>query len=204
MVSGGSVSLWIGRLQGGDAGAGQQLWERYFRRLVGLARQKLQGTPRGAADEEDVALSAFDSFFRGAEQGRFPQLQDRSDLWHLLVAITAHKALDLVRREGRQKRGGGVVLDEAALAGLAGCGAEETPLEQILGREPSPEFALQVAEECQRLLRGLGDDTLRRVALCKMEGYSTEEIAAQLDCAPRTVARKLRRIRTLWSQEVPG
>jgi hypothetical protein len=64
------------------------------------------------------------------------------------------------------------VLDEAALAGLAGCGAEETPLEQILGREPSPEFALQVAEECQRLLGSLVDDTLRSVALRKMEGHS--------------------------------
>jgi RNA polymerase sigma factor (sigma-70 family) len=204
MVSAGSVSLWIGRLQAGDPRAAQQLWERYFRRLVGLARRKLRGTPRGAADEEDVALSAFDSFFRGAEQSRFPQLHDRDDLWQLLVAITAHKALDLVRRERRQKRGGGGVLDEAALAGLAGCGAEETALEQILGKEPSPEFALQVAEECQRLLGRLGDDTLRSVALRKMEGHSNDEIAAQLGCAPRTVARKLHRIRTLWSQEVPG
>ena len=47
-------------------------------------------------------------------------------------------------------------------------------------------------------------DALRSVALRKMEGYSNHEIAVQLGCAPRTVARKLRRIRTLWSQEVPG
>jgi DNA-directed RNA polymerase specialized sigma24 family protein len=204
MSSAASVTLWIGRLHAGDPLAAQQLWERYFRRLVGLARQKLQGTRRGAADEEDVALSAFDSFCRGAEAGRFPQLHDRDDLWHLLVAITAHKALDLVRREGRHKRGGGAVLDEAALAGPVPCGAEKTELEQVLGGEPSPEFALQVAEECQRLLRCLGDDTLRSVALRKMEGHNNDEIAAELNCAPRTVARKLRRIRALWSQEVPG
>jgi RNA polymerase sigma factor (sigma-70 family) len=204
MGSAGSVTLWLGRLQAGDSLAAQELWERYFRRLVGLARHKLQGTPRGAADEEDVALSAFDSFCRGADEGRFPQLHDRDDLWQLLVAITAHKALDFVRRQGRQKRGGGAVLDEAALANAVRDGAEETGLEQVLGREPSPEFALQVAEECQRLLDSLGDDTLRAVALRKMEGYSNDEIAAQLGCAPRTVARKLRRIRTLWSQEAPG
>ena len=204
MSSAGSVTLWIGRLQEGDSRAAQHLWERYFRRLVGLARHKIQGTPRGAADEEDVAQSAFDSFFRGAEQGRFPQLHDRDDLWQLLVAITAHKALDLVRREHRQKRGRGAVLDEAALAGHVRGGTKETTLEQILGREPSPEFALQVVEECQRLLDSLADDTLRSVALRKMEGDSNDEIAARLRCAPRTVARKLRRIRTLWSQEVPG
>ena len=64
MVSSGSVTLWIDRLQAGDPDAAQQLWERYFRRLVGLARHKLPGRPRAAADEEDVAESAFDSFCR--------------------------------------------------------------------------------------------------------------------------------------------
>src|SRR5205823_10863614 len=92
MSSAGSVTFWIDRLRAGDARAAEKLWERYFRRLVGLARQKLRHTPRGAADEEDVAVSAFDSFFRGAAAGRFPQLHDRDDLWQLLIAITAHKA----------------------------------------------------------------------------------------------------------------
>jgi DNA-directed RNA polymerase specialized sigma24 family protein len=204
MSSAGSVTLWISRLQAGDPRAAQELWERYFRQLVGLARRKLQGMSRAAADEEDVALSTFDSFCRGADAGRFPQLQDRDDLWQLLVAITAHKALDLVRREGRQKRGGGAVLDEAALVDPVRADVDQAGLDQILSREPSPEFALQVTEEYKRLLDSLGDDTLRSVAVQKMEGYNNNEIAAQLGCAPRTVARKLRRIRTLWSQEVPG
>src|SRR5207253_6336257 len=86
----------------------QRLWERYFRRLVGLARRKLQDTPRGAADEEDVALSAFDCFCRGAARGLFPQLADRDNLWRLLVTLTARKALQLTRRQPRPKRGGAV------------------------------------------------------------------------------------------------
>src|SRR5689334_24308479 len=134
MSPSGSVTLWIDQLQTGDAVAAQQIWERYFRRVVAFARRKLQGMPRRAADEEDVALSAFDSFYRGVEQGRFPHLHDRDDLWHLLVAITAHKAFDLIRREGCRKRGRGAVLDEAALAGHARGGTEETSFEQILGR----------------------------------------------------------------------
>src|SRR5262249_36398416 len=68
--------------------------------------------PRRAADEEDVALSALASFCRGAEQGRFPRLEDRDDLWALLVVIAARKAVDLRQREGRQKRGGGRGLEE--------------------------------------------------------------------------------------------
>lgn len=200
MSSAGSVTEWINQLKAGDSQAAQKLWECYFLRLVGLARKKLEGTPRRAADEEDVALSVFDSLCRGAEAGRFPQLLDRDNLWQLLVAITAHKALDVARREGRLKRGGGKVLDEAALPG-ADSGAEAVGLEQILDREPTPEFALQMAEEFQRLLDSLGDASLRAVALAKMEGYSIDEIAAQLGCAPRTVDRKLEVIRSLWSQE---
>ena len=101
MSSEGSVTRWLGALRAGDPAAAQQLWERYFHRLVGLARQRLCGARRRAADEEDVALSAFDSFYRAAEAGRFPQLADRDGLWRLLVTITARKAAHLVRDEGR-------------------------------------------------------------------------------------------------------
>ena len=98
-----SVSHWIGQLRAGDPVAAQHLWEGYFRRLVGLVRGKLQSLPSRAADEEDVALSAFASFCRGVEGGRFPQLSDRDDLWRLLVTITARKALHLARDERSQK-----------------------------------------------------------------------------------------------------
>src|SRR5262249_3160974 len=104
-MSSGSVTAWIDQHCAGDHDATQQLWQRYFQRLVELARKKLRGAPRGMADEEDVALSALDSFFRGAEQGRFPQLHDRDDLWYLLLVITERKAIDLVNHEKAQKRG---------------------------------------------------------------------------------------------------
>jgi DNA-directed RNA polymerase specialized sigma24 family protein len=47
----------------------------------------------------------------------------------------------------------------------------------------------------------LGDDTLRQVALLKLEGYENAEIAARLNCALRTVERKLNLIRALWAEE---
>ena len=196
-----SVTQWIDRLKVGDPDAAQKLWERYFRRLVGLARKKLRAAPRRAADEEDVALSAFDSFCRGAEQDRFPQLNDRLDLWQLLVLLTARKASDLAQHERRQKRGGGAVLDEAALAYPADSSAPEAPLERFEGPEPTPAFAAQVAEECRRLLERLDSPELRSVALRKVEGYGNEEIAAQLGCGLRTVERRLRLIRSIWAQE---
>jgi DNA-directed RNA polymerase specialized sigma24 family protein len=197
-----SITQWIGQLKAGERDAVEHLWTRYFNRLVGLARKKLEGTARRIADEEDVALSAFDSFCRGAEQGRFPQLQDRNNLWPLLVLITARKAADLIQHQLRQKRGGGKVLGESAIAGPGEDGRPEG-LEQIIGQEPTPEFAAQLAEEHQRLLDLLGDADLQKVARWKLEGYTNEEIADQLKCVPRTVERKLNAIRAIWDQYAP-
>jgi DNA-directed RNA polymerase specialized sigma24 family protein len=148
-----------------------------------------------------VALSALDSFCRGAQQGRFPQLSDRDDLWRLLVVITARKAIDLRQGEGRGKRGGGKVRGESVFE--AAHGSEEPGIEQVIGNEPTPAFAAQVAEEYQQLLDRLDDDELRRVAVWRMEGHTNEEIAGRLGCAVPTVARRLRVIRKRWEGK-PG
>ena len=201
MASPGSITGWIARLKAGDRAAAGPLWESYFRRLVARARQKLAGLPRRAADEEDVALSAFHSFYRAAEQGRFPRLHDRHDLWQLLLVITDRKALDLLEHERRPRRGGGKVLDETALR-AGGVPDADSPLAGFPGADPSPEFAAQLAEECRRLLAALGDADLQRAAVRKMEGYTVEEIAAEVGRVPRTVERWLRLIRRTWEREV--
>jgi DNA-directed RNA polymerase specialized sigma24 family protein len=74
-------------------------------------------------------------------------------------------------------------------------------LAEIVAREPTPEFAAMVAEETGRLLGRLGDEQLRQIALDRMAGYTTEEIADRLGCARRTVARRLDLIRQTWSEE---
>ena len=76
-------------------------------------------------------------------------------------------------------------------------------LERVVSSEPSPEMALQLTEEYHRLLRRLGDDKLRQVAIWRMEGYSVEEIAERAGCAPRSVKRRLQVIRSLWGHEEP-
>jgi RNA polymerase sigma factor (sigma-70 family) len=199
MSASGSVTHWVHRLQGEDAAAAQPLWERYYRRLVGLARKRLR-TARGCVgDEEDAVQSAFASFFRGAQQGRFPQLADRDDLWRLLVTITARKAIDLLERERRQKRGGGKVRGDSVFPDNSGSGA--AGLEQVVGHEPSPDFAAQVAENFQRLLDKLPDDELRSIAVWRMESHTNGEVAARLGCAVPTVERRLRVIRKCWEKE---
>jgi RNA polymerase sigma factor (sigma-70 family) len=194
------VTRWLAGLAQGDQSAIERIWQRYYQRLVRLARKKLGDASRRAADEEDVALSAFHSFYRGATAGRFPRLDDRHDLWKLLVTITSRKAVAQLRHDHRQKRGGGRVRGESVFVhrGDSGGGAG---IAEILGPEPTPEVAALVAEQCGQLLQRLRDETLRQIALYKLEGYTNEEIARLLDCAPRTVERKLARIRQCWAPE---
>lgn len=180
----GTHTHWLNALRDGHDSAARLLWEGYFRRLVGLARQKLGLAAVGGADAEDVALSAFASFCRGARAGLFPRLDDRDDLWQVLAVLTYRKATDAVRREGAAKRGGG-----------AAAGGDP---ENAADSAPGPDLAAEVADECRRLLDALPDPVLQKIAVAKMEGYTIPEIAGKLGLAVATVERKLHRIRQTW------
>ena len=189
----GSITRCIDLLKRGDRAAAQELWGRYFERLVGLAR----AAPVHPAPRRRRGGRGPRRLRQLLPRGRtrpVPPLADRDDLWQLLFVITVRKAIDLVHHEGRPIRGGGRVLDPAG-PGRRGRRAD-------LGPEPTPALAAQVADEYRRLLDGLGDESLRSVALWKLEGYTNDEIAARLGCVRQTVERKLRRIRTLWAGEM--
>src|SRR5271165_3126586 len=141
----GSITGWIAGMKAGDLAAAQPLWERYFARMVILARGRLRTSGRrgrdAGSDEEDAALSAFDSLCVGLIRGQFPQLADRDDLWRLLVVITTRKVRSQTRRQLRQKRGGGKVqpacdVDEPD--------SDDALLVRAVGSEPTPEFAAMV------------------------------------------------------------
>jgi DNA-directed RNA polymerase specialized sigma24 family protein len=188
----------VRRLQEGDDLAAQRLWEVFFDRLVHLAHNRLQVRHRKVIDAEDVALSAFDSFCRGVEKQRFPQLNDHDDLWRLLVSITIHKVLHVVRDGNRMKRGGNF----RELEGLDGSSDAVAAVNQVVGREPSPEFAAEVAEEYALLIQALNSKELEQLAVWKLEGYTNEEIAEKWNRSLRTVERKLNLIRKIWLKEM--
>lgn len=180
-----SITRLIRAMQDGRNSAVGPLLEVYFDRLVQLARQRLQNLPGMAAYDEDVALRSFHSLCQRIRDPARPlDLSSRDDLWRLLATRTISRAIDLIRRH----RPGEVP------------GAND--VEQLLTREPTPEEAAEVADECQRLLDLLDEPELRQIALWKVEGYTNEEIAARLDCVPRTIERKVSRIRLLWKHEL--
>ncbi len=195
----GSISRWLEGLKAGEAAGIDRLWDRYFHRLVGLAGARLLSHARRDYDEEDIALSAFHSFCDRVGRGQFPQLNDRNDLWRLLATITARKAIQRIREQNRQKRGGGRVLGESAVVSP---GAVDEGMAQFLGREPEPGEAAEFNDDLDRLLGALGDPKLRTIALRKLEGYSSAEIAVQLGISARSVDRKLELIREIWREAI--
>ena len=205
MSSEGSITRWIAELEFGRTDeaaneAQEELWRRYFHRLMGLAKLKLGETPRAAADEEDVATAALQSFFAGVARGRFPQLRDRNDLWPLLAKITSHKALDQQRYLLAEKRGGGRVRGDSAMTGPSGSLADWPPA--LLENEVGPDFLVAMSERCQRLMIVLPDEQLREIARRRLEGYTNAEIAKELNVVERTIERRLQLIRSLWSEEL--
>lgn len=198
MSNGHSVTAWIEELKRGNPEGAQGLWQRYFARLVEMARARLRGRVRRVADEEDIALSAFDSFCHRVERGSFPELNDRNNLWCLLHTITAGKVNDLLAREMALKRGGGAVRGDSAVGGSEGAG-----FEAFAKVEPTPEEAALFADECERLLKIL-DDRQREIAKAKLEGLTDREVAARLGCSERTVKRELAVIRLAWAGEKPS
>ncbi len=196
----GSVSRWIQELKCGDEDAAKNLWERYFKRIIGLARKRLSSHPQRVMDEEDVAQSVFRSFCLGAPQGEFPELTDRDDLWPLLARITNRKAVNQIRWANREKRGGGKIRGDSILTPAAE--SEPGGFDQIAHDDPTPEFIVSMAEECRMILDSLPDDTYRFVVWSRLEGRTNEEIANLLRVTKRSIERKMQLIRESLSQRL--
>jgi DNA-directed RNA polymerase specialized sigma24 family protein len=75
-------------------------------------------------------------------------------------------------------------------------------LSEFFSREPTPQDAAQFSDQYDQLLRRLKDPALKTIAVRKLQGYTNVEIARELSITSRTVDRKLRLIRAVWSEEV--
>lgn len=185
------ITGWIGGIKSGDDEAIRKIWEHYSPRVVALARERLPVWLRSIVDGDDVANDAMCSVIMGLQGGRFPELQDRDDLWALLACITARKAINQINMAQRQKR-------PPAKAGL--------PLgEELIAPDPPPDLLWIAAEQFELLIDCLHrkDELLETIALWKFEGCTNQEIARRLNCSDRRVARKLELIRMTWETEGP-
>ena len=190
-----SVSEWIAGMKAGDAHCVTSLWDRYFERICQLADRKLEGATRSVVDEQDLAVGAMRAIWEGAREGRFQRLENRDDLWQLLVVITSRKAANVHRHQSVRREKFRKWSDFYPSLALEFTELIESP--------PTESLIDQIPLSCNDLLSKL-DDRHREIALMRLAGHSNVEIADQLDCSVATIERCLRSIRVLWSEFDPS
>jgi RNA polymerase sigma-70 factor (ECF subfamily) len=187
MADDSSFAQLMTRLRSGDADAATEIFNRYARRLLALARAKLDGRVRQKTDPDDVLQSVFRSFFSRYAEGEL-ELASWDSLWGLLAVITVRKCghrleyFHAARRDVQREVAAGQA-DESARASLEG-----------IAREPTPSEVVVLAETVEQLMRGL-DERDRRILELGLQGHRAAEISEQVGCTERTVHRVLGRIR---------
>lgn len=196
-MSNDETPLPLSALRRGEDDAARVLWERFFERMVRFARARLGDGDRRDVDEEDVALSAFDSFCRAAREGRCEELDKPDGLWRLLLRMTERKCIDRHRHRTRLKRGGGNVRGESVFGGPGQGGG----IGDVVDLEPTAESEALCAVQLRSRLDGLKPEH-REVAIARLEGDGIAEIAERLGVAQRTVERRLEYIRAKWAKDL--
>jgi RNA polymerase sigma factor (sigma-70 family) len=194
----GSVTSLLVQLHAADPAARQravsELVGRYTPELLGLITARMQERLRQRVSPEDILQDVLFSFCDRHRRGEY-DLANRDQFLSLIVTIALNKLCSASRRELRQRRD---LRREQRLHPVVrdAEGSSPDPADPRAG----PDVAAEVAEEVERLLGGLPAEC-REVALLRVEGRTVEEIARQIDRTPRTVERRLERIRELWRGE---
>ncbi len=188
------VTAWIEQLSQNSDEAAFRLWEHFCTRLTEYAGRRLAQSSKRVYDHEDAAVSAFRSLCRGVEERRFPNLRDRDSLWALLLTITARKVSNRKRYDHQSRRD----VSKNVTADLLQATDIHLGVEYLPALEPTPEFAVEVADLSEKFFERLDEPELKQLMLLKLEGFTNEECADRLNLSRRTVQRKLERIRRSW------
>lgn len=192
-----SISVWLNSLEHNDDEAAREIWNKFHKRLIGVAMKRLRGSPNRGADADGVVNEAFASFFRRFENGNYPNLKDRDGLWRLLLTITENKVRYQMRHDLAKKRGAGRVRGESVFKSPAEASVN-AGFDRLASAEPTAEEVATFNDTFTDLLHRLTDEQ-REVAILRMQSYSTLEISKRLDRSMATVERRLRQIREAWS-----
>lgn len=187
----GSVSMALQDLRDNRRSAIDQIWQKYFPRLLLLARSTLRHLPHRFEDAEEAVQSAFVSFWQKLTTEGVRDVLDRNSLWRLLATMTARKAKQIVRKDFAQKRGQGAVVPFSNLTD-----EREVQASLVLQQLPAQEFDLACVERLNQL-----PEELRQFAVLRLFGHTNAEISKLLNCSERRVERKLKLIRSYWTNE---
>jgi hypothetical protein len=188
----GSVSYWLKELKTGDSLAVEAIWYRYYQRVVELASRKMKVNPDRAVDGEDIAQLAMHRFCTNATLGCYPNLDDREQLWDLLVVFTLNRIRKHLRACNRLKRSGqhSQVFEFSQL--------------EVLQDLQTPEAPTIMADMVDAWLNRLDQEDpsgqLKQIAIWSMDGISGSDIARILKKRKSFVLHQIRLIRLLWEE----
>ena len=188
----GSITNWLRKLQEGDEQAAEEIWKRLYKKLVRTASRYLRKSPDNAFDGEDVAQSAFRNVCLAVMDHRYPQLDNREDLWRLLFAATLNRVRRHYRSLGTLKRSAKNVE------------SIETIDESLLLDLRSPEAEAEMRDLVDHLMKRLdqedSSEKLRHIAVLCLDGHSANDIAKIVQRRRTNVLQNIRLIRILWQE----
>jgi DNA-directed RNA polymerase specialized sigma24 family protein len=188
----GSVSHWLKELKTGDSQAVEAIWQRYYRRVVEFAIRKMKVNPDRSVDGEDIAQLAMHGFCRSATSGCYPDLDDREQLWDILVVFTLNRIRKHLRACNTLKRSG--------LRSLI----FEFKTNDALKDLQSPEAPTIMADLVNSWLARLDQEDptgqLKQIAIWTMDDISGSEIARILKKRKSLILQQIRLIRLLWEE----
>jgi RNA polymerase sigma factor (sigma-70 family) len=184
------IDLW----RKGDQNAARQIVDRYFGRLLALANRRISQRLASRVDPEDIVQSVFRTFFVRLKEGQFV-FQDEDDLCKLLMRITLHKTLRQVAFHKAAKR------DPNLETGQGDDHREQ--LLALLDTEPSAEATVAFLDQLEHFLGQLEPQT-RRILEMRLQGYTNDEIAKELNVYDRKIRRAVERVRDLARDEGLG
>lgn len=193
----GSVSHWLEGMKNQDQESIRKLWDRYFDKLVTIARTKMPSDANPISDEEDIAMSVFCALNNAAANNRLNELTNRNELWALLLTITQRKIINAHRYNSAQKRNTMRTQNETDM-NSAFASTQIFNMDLLASQDPTPETLSILNEQFRSLIEQLNDVKLQKIAIKKMEGYKNEEISRDIGVALRTTERKLKVIRKHW------
>jgi RNA polymerase sigma-70 factor (ECF subfamily) len=179
-----SFAQLMDRLRAGDDDAATQVFRRFSRALIRLARQHLDSRVRQKCDPEDVVQSVYRSFFARCRDGQF-DFPAWDGLWGVLSLMTIRKCANRARYVRTARRD---PEREVGLEGRPGDLAWQPP-----DRQPTPAEATMLTDLVTRLMRDL-DERERHMLSLSLQGYTVQEISPQVRRSERTVERLLGRV----------
>jgi RNA polymerase sigma-70 factor (ECF subfamily) len=184
----------LDRLRGGDHSAADLIFQRFARRLVGLARSHLDNRLRQKVDAEDVVQSVFRTFFGRSAQGEF-EFANWGGVWSLLVLLTVRKC---ARRAVYFQADCRDVRRE--LASTTDEAATDLQFFEAIADVPTPDEAVIMAETVEEVICRLSGPKERQIFELSLQGYSIAEISAKIGHYERGIERVRGKIKQLLEE----